>query len=165
MEAIGQLTGGVAHDFNNLLTVTMGNLETMQRRLPPDHEVISPNRLVRGMSDLLRRALGEAVAVETVLAGGLWNIFADANQLENALINLAVNARDAMQGGGRLPIETANCYLDDGYCARHGDLLPGQCVGIFVTDTGSGNQKSDRRLIALRAAVLTCPAIMKRLCR
>ena len=120
MEAIGQLTGGVAHDFNNLLTVIMGNVETVQRRLPPDHEtqrmiaaalkgasraaqltqrllvfsrrqplapaVLAPNRLVAGMSDLLRRALGEAVAIETLLAGGLWNTFVDANQLENALI-------------------------------------------------------------------------------
>lgn len=172
MEAIGQLTGGIAHDFNNLLTVIMGNVETMQRRLPPDHEfqrliaaalrgafrgaeltqrllvfarrqplapeVVSPNKLVTGMSDLLRRALGESVAIETVLAGGLWNIFADANQLENALINLAVNARDAMPNGGKLTIETANCYLDDTYCSMHGDLSPGQYVGLFVTDAGSG---------------------------
>jgi PAS domain S-box-containing protein len=172
MEAIGQLTGGVAHDFNNLLTVIMGNVETMQRRLPPDHEfqriiaatlrgafrgaeltqrllvfarrqplapeVVSPNKLITGMSDLLRRTLGEAVAIETVLASGLWDIFADANQLENSLINLAVNARDAMPDGGKLTIETANCYLDDAYCAMHPDLNPGQYVGIFVTDAGSG---------------------------
>jgi PAS domain S-box-containing protein len=172
MEAIGQLTGGIAHDFNNLLTVIMGNIETMQRRLPTEHEfqrliaaalrgafrgaeltqrllvfarrqplapeLVSPNKLVTGMSDLLRRALGEAVAIETVLAGGLWNIFADANQLENALINLAVNARDAMPNGGKLTIETANCYLDDAYCSMHADLSPGQYVGLFVTDAGSG---------------------------
>jgi PAS domain S-box-containing protein len=172
MEAIGQLTGGIAHDFNNLLTVIIGNIETMQRRLPPDHEfhrliaaalrgafrgaeltqrllvfarrqplapeVVSPNKLVGGMSDLLRRALGEAVAIETVLAGGLWNIFADANQLENALINLAVNARDAMPDGGKLTIETSNSYLDEAYCSMHADVTAGQYVGIFVTDTGEG---------------------------
>ncbi|MGC2199216.1 MAG: ATP-binding protein [Stellaceae bacterium] len=172
MEAVGQLTGGVAHDFNNLLTVVIGNVEAMQRRLPPEHElqrmtaaalrgafrgaeltqrllvfarrqplapeVASPNKLVSGMSDLLRRTLGESVAVETVLAGGLWNVFADANQLENSLINLAVNARDAMPAGGRLTIETANCYLDDAYCSMHADVRPGQYIGIFVTDTGSG---------------------------
>src|SRR5271156_6794718 len=172
MEAIGQLTGGIAHDFNNLLTVIMGNIETMQRRLPSDHEfhrliaaalrgafrgaeltqrllvfarrqplapeVVSPNKLVSGMSDLLRRALGEAVAIETVLAGGLWSVFADANQLENRLINLAVNARDAMPDGGKLTIETANCYLDEAYCSMQADLTPGQYVGLFVTDTGEG---------------------------
>jgi CheY-like chemotaxis protein len=108
------------------------------RRQPLAPEVVSPNKLVTGMSDLLRRALGESVAIETVLAGGLWSVFADANQLENALINLAVNARDAMPDGGRLTIETANCYLDDAYCSRHADLSPGQYVGLFVTDAGSG---------------------------
>jgi CheY-like chemotaxis protein len=108
------------------------------RRQPLAPEMVSPNKLVTGMSDLLRRALGEAVAIETVLAGGLWNVFADANQLENALINLAVNARDAMPNGGKLTIETANCYLDDAYCSLHADLSPGQYVGLFVTDTGSG---------------------------
>jgi nitrogen-specific signal transduction histidine kinase/CheY-like chemotaxis protein len=108
------------------------------RRQPLAPETLSANKLVSGMSDLLRRALGESVAIETVLAGGLWNVFADANQLENALINLAVNARDAMPDGGKLTIETANCYLDEAYCSMHADLIPGQYVGVFVTDTGSG---------------------------
>ena len=76
--------------------------------------------------------------METVLAAGLWNSFVDANQLENVLINLAVNARDAMEDGGKLTIETANCYLDEGYCALNVDVEPGQYVGVFVTDTGTG---------------------------
>ncbi|MGA8552305.1 MAG: ATP-binding protein, partial [Stellaceae bacterium] len=80
----------------------------------------------------------EPVAIEIVLAGGLWNTFIDTNQLENALINLAVNSRDAMPDGGKLTIETANCYLDEAYCAMHDELRPGQYVGIFVTDTGMG---------------------------
>jgi PAS domain S-box-containing protein len=174
MEVIGQLTGGVAHDFNNLLMVVLGNLETMQRRLPADHEVqrmisaavggasraaqltqrllafarrqplapevLSPNRLVAGMSDLLRRALGESIGMETVLAARVWNTFADVNQLENALINLAVNARDAMPEGGRLLIETGNSYLDEAYCGGEGEgeVVPGEYVGIFVNDTGGG---------------------------
>ena len=68
------------------------------------------------MSDLLRRTLGETVSIETVLAGGLWRAYADLNQVESAILNLAVNARDAMPEGGRLTIETANTYLDDALC-------------------------------------------------
>ena len=96
------------------------------------------NRLVSGMSDLLRRTLGEAVDVETVLAGGLWSTFVDQNQLESALLNLAVNARDAMPSGGRLTIETGNTYLDDEYAAAHAEVTPGQYVVMAVTDTGAG---------------------------
>ncbi len=102
---------------------------------------IDVNRLVAGMSELLRRTLGEAVSVETVQAGGLWSIFADANQLENALVNLAVNARDAMEGGGKLTIETANAYLDENYVRALQDVAAGQYVLIAVTDTGSGMTK------------------------
>jgi CheY-like chemotaxis protein len=90
------------------------------------------------MSDLLHRALGNAVRLETVLSAGLWKTHADASQLENAIVNLAVNARDAMAEGGRLTIETANCHLDEGYAARHVDLPAGQYVQLAVTDTGSG---------------------------
>jgi CheY-like chemotaxis protein len=87
---------------------------------------------------LLRRTIGEAILVETVLAGGLWPTLADSNQLENALINLAVNARDAMPDGGKLTIETANSHLDDAYARMHDEVQPGQYVGIFITDTGIG---------------------------
>jgi CheY-like chemotaxis protein len=90
------------------------------------------------MSELLRRTLGEAVGIETVLAGGLWRTMADPNQLESALLNLAVNARDAMPDGGHLTIETANAYLDDAYVAAHPEVLPGQYVLIAVSDTGTG---------------------------
>ena len=90
------------------------------------------------MSELLRRTFGETINVETVLAGGLWPTFADANQLENALLNLSVNARDAMPNGGHLTIETANAYLDDAYARRFGDIAAGQYVLLSVTDTGTG---------------------------
>jgi signal transduction histidine kinase len=98
---------------------------------------LDPNRLVGDMSELIRRTLGEAVAMETVLAGGIWRIFADQNQLENAVLNLAVNARDAMSQGGKLTIETSNTHLDDAYAAAEG-VAPGQYVAICVTDTGEG---------------------------
>jgi PAS domain S-box-containing protein len=100
-------------------------------------EQIDANKLVQGMTDLLARTLGEAIKVETVLSAGLWRTFADVNQLESALLNLAVNARDAMPDGGRLTIETANAHIDEAY-ARENELAPGQYVLIAVTDTGVG---------------------------
>jgi len=96
------------------------------------------NRLVSGMSVMLERTLGEAIDIETVLAGGLWPTLADANQVENALLNLCVNAQHAMPDGGRLTIETANTYLDEAYVRQFGDVPPGQYVLLSVTDTGSG---------------------------
>jgi CheY-like chemotaxis protein len=89
------------------------------------------------MSEILHRTLGESITIETVLAGGIWRIAADANQLENALLNLAVNARDAMRNGGRLTIETANACLDEAY-ADVNEVQPGQYVLIAVSDTGEG---------------------------
>jgi CheY-like chemotaxis protein len=99
--------------------------------------LFSPTMRVAGMSDLLRRSLGETINLETVLAGGLWRIHVDPNQLESAIVNLAVNSRDAMPNGGKLTIETANAYLDDEYSAHEG-LPMGQYVLIAVTDTGAG---------------------------
>ena len=93
------------------------------------------------MSDLLRRSLGEQIAIETVLSGGLWRVNVDPNQLEVALLNLAINARDAMPDGGRLTIETANTYLDDAYAAAQSEVVPGQYAVICITDTGIGMSK------------------------
>jgi signal transduction histidine kinase len=108
------------------------------RRQALDPKRLDLNATVKGMSELLRRTLGETINIETVLAGGLWPVFADANQLENAVINLAVNARDAMPDGGRLTIETANTYLDENYVAQFGDISPGQYALLGVSDTGAG---------------------------
>jgi signal transduction histidine kinase/ActR/RegA family two-component response regulator len=106
-----------------------------QQSLAP--EAIHPNQMVSEMSELLRRALGEVVQLETVLAGGLWQVNADKNLLESAILNLAINARDAMPGGGRLTIETANSHLDENYAAEHA-IVAGQYVMLAVTDTGTG---------------------------
>jgi signal transduction histidine kinase len=107
------------------------------RRQPLDPRPLDVNKLVQGMSELLHRTLGESIRIETVLAGGIWRVAADSNQLENALLNLAVNARDAMSGAGRLTIETANVHLDEAY-ARVNEVRPGQYVMLAVSDTGSG---------------------------
>jgi signal transduction histidine kinase/CheY-like chemotaxis protein len=116
-------------------------LLAFSRRQPLAPQPIEVNKLVAGMSDLLRRTLGETIRVETVLAGGVWRASADANQLENALLNLAVNARDAMPGGGSLTIETGNAYLDEEYAAAHEEVRAGQYVTVAVTDTGTGMTK------------------------
>ncbi len=113
-------------------------LLAFSRRQPLDPKPTDVNRLVTGMSEMLRRTLGERVMVETVLAGGMWPAEIDPNQLENAILNLAVNARDAMSAGGKLTIETANAHLDEAYAATHEEVAPGQYVLICVSDTGSG---------------------------
>jgi PAS domain S-box-containing protein len=113
-------------------------LLAFSRQLPLKPEVADINRLVGSMSEILQRTLGESTLVETVLAGGLWKTNVDAGQLENVLLNLAINARDAMPEGGKLTIETANCHLDDDYARQHAEVTPGQYVMLAVSDTGGG---------------------------
>jgi signal transduction histidine kinase/ActR/RegA family two-component response regulator len=96
------------------------------------------NRLVGGLSDMLTRTVAETIAIETIQGSGLWPTFVDASQLENAIVNLVVNARDAMPKGGQITIETANAFLDEAYCRQFGDVTPGQYVLLSVTDTGTG---------------------------
>jgi len=108
------------------------------RRQALEPKVINVGRFVVGMEDMLRRTLGEAIEVETVVSGGLWNTFADPSQVENALLNLAINARDAMDAAGRLTIEVGNAWLDEIYVQQVSDVQPGQYVMLAVTDTGSG---------------------------
>ena len=114
-------------------------LLAFSRQQPLAPTGLDANKLVSGISDLLRRTLGEQVSLETVLAGGLWPTFIDGNQLENALLNLAVNARDAMPAGGKLTIETGNASLDETYVSQLTEpVAPGHYVLIAVTDTGTG---------------------------
>ncbi len=108
------------------------------RRQALEPKVVNVTRFVQGMDDMLRRAIGEGVEVETVFGGGLWNCFIDPAQIENALLNLAINARDAMSGQGKLTIELSNAHLDDEYARTHDEVEPGQYVMLAVSDTGTG---------------------------
>ncbi|HEY2007396.1 MAG TPA: response regulator [Rhizomicrobium sp.] len=108
------------------------------RRQALEPKSMDLGRVIRDMSDMLRRTLGETIAVETVIAGGLWNTLADPGQVENTVLNLAINARDAMPAGGKLTLEVANAYLDDTYASVHNEVTPGQYVMLAVTDTGTG---------------------------
>lgn len=112
------------------------------RRQPLAPEILNINKMVAGLTEMMRRTLGETIEIEAVLGGGLWDVFVDVNQLENVLLNLALNARDAMPDGGKLTVETASTHLDESYVAA---LMPveegvpaGQYVLLSVTDTGIG---------------------------
>src|SRR6185312_4656140 len=112
-------------------------LLAFSRQQPLKPEPFDPNRLVAEMRELMGRTLGEHIRIETVLGAGLWKVHADLVKLENVVINLSVNARDAMPEGGKLTIETANAFIDD-YYARENQVPSGQYVMIAVTDTGTG---------------------------
>jgi PAS domain S-box-containing protein len=116
-------------------------LLAFSRRQPLDPRPVRSNPLISSMEDMLRRTLGEKVELELVLGGGLWLTRCDPNQLESAILNLAINARDAMPEGGKLTIETCNAHLDSLYAAREREVKPGQYVCICVTDTGIGMSK------------------------
>ncbi|MEQ1811809.1 MAG: ATP-binding protein [Terricaulis sp.] len=126
-----------ATDGANRASQLTQRLLAFSRQQPLNPSSIDANKLVASMTDLLSRTLGEHMQIQTVLGAGLWRTFADQVQLESAIINLAVNARDAMPDGGKLTIETANGSVDAAYGLQHG-LAPGQYVMICVTDTGDG---------------------------
>lgn len=108
------------------------------RRQPLEPQRVKLPKLIRSMDTLIRRTLSENIDIEMVFGGGLWMAEVDPNQLESALLNLAINARDAMPSGGKLTIEASNAFLDDDYAAHHEEVTPGQYVMISVTDTGNG---------------------------
>jgi signal transduction histidine kinase/CheY-like chemotaxis protein len=115
-----------------------GQLLAFARRQALDPRSTNLGRLLGEMTDLLRRTLGETVEVESIVSGGLWNTLVDPSQVENAILNLAINARDAMPDGGKLTIELANAFLDETYAAQHAEVVPGQYVMLAVSDTGTG---------------------------
>lgn len=151
LEALQRNVGGPSVDLERMQRSAVNAMrgarraETLTQRLlafsrqqPLDPQALDLGRLVTGMSDMLRRTLGEQITVETVLAGGLWRAHADPNQLELAILNLAVNARDAMPKGGKLTFETANVYFDEQYASSQAEVVPGQYVMLGITDNGSG---------------------------
>ena len=128
---------------NAISAVERGSRLTSQllafaRRQALDPRSINLGRVLQDMTDLLRRTLGERIEIESIVSGGLWNTLADRSQVENAILNLAINSRDAMADGGKLTIEVANAFLDDAYAAQHVEVAPGQYVMLGVSDTGSG---------------------------
>ncbi|WP_419730314.1 response regulator [Lichenicola sp.] len=113
-------------------------LLAFSRRQPLEPKVVNVGHLIAGLDDMLRRSLGERVEIATRMADGLWNTLIDPAQMENALLNLAINARDAMDNHGTLVIEAANAQLDAQYADRHSEIEPGDYVMVAVTDTGTG---------------------------
>ena len=114
------------------------SLLAFSRRQPLEPRIIDVNQALKDVTGLLRRALGEDRPLETVGAAGLWNIEVDIAQLEAALLNLAINARDAMPNGGKVTLEASNVYVDEAYAAQHSDIKPGQYCVLSLVDTGIG---------------------------
>jgi PAS domain S-box-containing protein len=142
-----RLAQGRFKDFERYITSAQGatsraaslthRLLAFARRQTLDPKSVNANKLISSMEELVRRTVGPAIHIETVLAIGLWPTLCDPNQLENALLNLCINARDAMPDGGRITLETTNSWLDE-RAARARDMQPGQYVAICVSDTGTG---------------------------
>lgn len=126
-----------AIDGSNRAATLTKRLTAFSRQSTLEPQPINCNKFVAGMSNLIERTLGATVKVETVLAGGLWLTNVDPSQLENALLNLAVNARDAMPEGGKITIETSNAYLDERYASANA-MLAGQYVMVALSDSGTG---------------------------
>lgn len=171
MEAVGQLTGGVAHNFNNLLAVILGNIELLEDEIGDNQLLASINRaaargaeltqrllafsrqqtlvprsinlaeLIASLDDLFRRTLGEPIKISANVGADIWPVFADPGQLENALLNLAINARDAMPKGGILEIWCSNIELQKDDSRVGDDVVAGEYVQISVRHTGTGMTK------------------------
>ena len=147
LEALGQMTGGIAQALQRIEMVTMAaergarliqQLLAFARRQPLEPEIANVGALMTEVLPMVRRALSDKITVEYVTSGGLWNTTIDATQFQTAVLNLAINGRDAMPEGGKLTIEVANATLDEAYAAAHPEVVPGQYVMFAITDTGKG---------------------------
>jgi signal transduction histidine kinase/CheY-like chemotaxis protein len=136
-ERLGRAIGNAASGAQRAATLTQ-RLLAFARRQPLDPKQVNVNQLLGGMSDFFRRTLGETVDLEIVGGAGLWQVEVDPSQMEAAILNLVVNAKDAMPDGGKLTIETANSFIDEGYARQNVDISVGQYVQIAVSDTGAG---------------------------
>jgi len=145
---LGGLSGGVASRLKRALDNAMRGAQraailtqrllAFSRQQPLDPKPLDLNKFIAAEVEFLQRSLGETIEVEAVGSAGLWPVEVDAHQLEAALLNLAVNARDAMPNGGKLTIETSNAFLDQDYCSANPEVIPGQYVMIAVSDNGAG---------------------------
>jgi len=177
MEAVGRLAGGIAHDFNNLLTVIFSASQSLEAKLGEDkhlgaillaseraarltrqllafsrQQILAPqaidlNASLEGLSPILQRLLGEEVELQILCNRGLRTIFADPGQMEQVILNLAINARDAMPDGGKLTIEVGNADLDEAYARDHHGVTPGRYAKLVVSDTGHGMDKATQARI------------------
>ena len=148
VEILGQRLTVAGPDVHNYLEMLKRNADraasltqrllAFSRRQILDPKPANPNALVIDVTTLLEQVLGEHVAIETVLGAGVWWISVDTNQLETAILNLAINARDAMASHGKLTVETSNAFLDEAYSGAHAEVKPGQYVLIAISDTGAG---------------------------
>ncbi|RYD91300.1 MAG: response regulator, partial [Sphingomonadales bacterium] len=136
-QEIGDLLSGAMDGARRAAELTQ-RLLAFSRQAPLELQVIDVNGLVTRLSEILSRTLGEDVPIDMVLTAGLWSALTDRGQLENVILNLAINARDAMPGGGKITIETANAELDERYARANVDVVPGQYVMLAVSDTGTG---------------------------
>jgi signal transduction histidine kinase/CheY-like chemotaxis protein len=136
-ERLRRLINNAMHGAERAVTITK-HLLVFSRKQPLNPSALNINRLLHGLSDFLRRSLGETITLQIIGADGLWQAQADPTQLEAAILNLAVNARDAMPGGGKLTVTTENAFLDEKYCQQYDELVAGPYVRIAVSDTGTG---------------------------
>jgi signal transduction histidine kinase/CheY-like chemotaxis protein len=136
-ERLRRLINNAMHGAERAITITK-HLLVFSRKQPLNPSALNINRLLHGLSDFLRRSLGETITLQIIGADGLWQAQADPTQLEAAILNLAVNARDAMPVGGKLTVTTENAFLDEKYCQQYDELVAGPYVRIAVSDTGTG---------------------------